>query len=127
MVHNGHKKPALAQLMVKLVIRIDLGPEDHIGPGKIELLERVAELGSISAAGRSMGMSYRRAWDLIDQINRKFEKPVVAAHTGGKAGGGTKLTKFGEDLVRNYRAIAEKALRSSKANMDAINRSLRKG
>ena len=56
-----------------------------------------------------------------------FEKPVVAAHTGGKAGGGTKLTKFGEDLVRNYRAIAEKALRSSKANMDAINRSLRKG
>lgn len=91
--------------MAKLRVRIDLEPAGAIGPGKVRLLESVEALGSISAAARSMRMSYRRAWLLIDSMNRSFREPVVEARPGGKSGGGAALTPFGADLVRHYREI----------------------
>ena len=78
--------------MPHLSIRIDLDQEGRLGPGKVALLERIASEGSISAAGRSMNMSYKRAWELVADINESFAEPLVAAQTGGKAGGGAALT-----------------------------------
>ena len=98
--------------MANLSIRIDLGPDHKVGPGKVLLLEAIAEHGSISAAGRATGMSYRRAWLLVEAMNRGFGTPVVEAQIGGKAGGGARLSAFGADVVAHYRAIeraAEKA------------------
>ncbi|UMY18850.1 winged helix-turn-helix domain-containing protein [Methylobacterium organophilum] len=98
--------------MAHLSIRIDLAPGLRLGPGKVQLLEAVAEHGSISAAGRALGMSYRRAWLLIEEMNKGFAEPVVEAQIGGKAGGGARLSPFGADVVAHYRAIeraAEKA------------------
>ena len=74
-----------------------------IGPGKAELIERIAETGSISAAARAMGMSYRRAWQLVEALNRDFREPVVATAIGGKRGGGAKVTDFGARLLREFR------------------------
>lgn len=98
--------------MARLSIRIDIGPDNRLGPGKVQLLEMIAEHGSISAAGRALGMSYRRAWMLVDAMNLGFGQPVVEAKVGGKAGGGAQLSPFGADVVAYYRAIehaAEKA------------------
>jgi molybdate transport system regulatory protein len=89
----------------KASLRIELGPEERFGPGKIKLLELVGSTGSISAAAREMDMSYRRAWLLIDEMNRLFKAPVVAAVTGGAHGGGATLTELGERLIGIYRAI----------------------
>ncbi|CAO4173028.1 winged helix-turn-helix domain-containing protein [Methylorubrum populi] len=98
--------------MARLSIRIDLGPDWRVGPGKVQLLEAIAEHGSISAAGRALGMSYRRAWLLVADMNKGFGRPVIEAQIGGKAGGGARLSAFGTDVVAHYRAIeraAEKA------------------
>ncbi len=84
---------------VKATLRIDFANGIRLGPGKAELLARVSEHGSISAAGAAMGMSYRRAWLLIDEINRMFREPSVITRHGGKAGGGAELTAFGADLL----------------------------
>lgn len=89
----------------KTTLRIDFPNGIRLGPGKADLLERVGEQGSISAAGAAMGMSYRRAWMLIDEINRMFREPSVVTRHGGKAGGGAELTPFGQDLVRRYRRM----------------------
>lgn len=88
-----------------LSIRIDLSPEGRIGPGKIQLLENIGSHGSISAAGRAMHMSYKRAWDLVDEINRICKRTAVARWEGGKGGGGAMLTPFGMSLVARYRKI----------------------
>jgi molybdate transport system regulatory protein len=95
--------------MLKLWIRIDLAPDRAVGPGKIRLLELIEETGSISAAGRAMAMSYRRAWLLLDELNRLFKEPVATTKHGGKAGGGAELTAFGRKIVRNYREMEETA------------------
>jgi len=76
--------------MAQLSIRIDLGPDFRIGPGKIALLEMIARHGSISAAGRALGMSYRRAWMLVEAMNTGFGRPVVEAQSGGRAGRGAR-------------------------------------
>lgn len=86
-------------------IRIIYGEGMRIGPGKADLLEAVERTGSISAAGRDLGMSYRRAWLLIDSLNRMFNQPVVTASSGGAHGGGAMLTPFGADLLAAYRRI----------------------
>jgi molybdate transport system regulatory protein len=91
--------------MPSLSLRIYLDPEGRIGPGKIELLEKIASLGSISAAGRAMGMSYRRAWELVEETNRIFGKPVAVRQIGGKHGGGATLTALGLTLVARFRAM----------------------
>ena len=95
--------------MARLTLRLDFGPGQAIGHGKIRLLEAVRDEGSISAAGRAMGMSYRRAWLLVDALNRLFAKPVVETKHGGSAGGGAELTPFGHHVVQQYRTIERKA------------------
>jgi molybdate transport system regulatory protein len=92
-----------------LSLRIDLDTEGRIGPGKIALLENIQKCGSISAAGRAMDMSYKRAWDLVDEINRICRQAVVDRQTGGKNGGGAALTTFGLSLVARYRKIERDA------------------
>jgi molybdate transport system regulatory protein len=107
--------------MAKLTLRIDLGTQTAVGPGKIRLLELVRTTGSIAAAGRAMAMSYRRAWLLIDALNNSFREPVVATKLGGKDGGGAALTPFGEELVSHYRdmeTVAHAALRSQLAALE---------
>ena len=97
--------------MTRVRLRIYLGEEEHkLGPGKVQLLEAIREHGSISAAARSMGMAYRHAWELVDDLNRCFQSPVVVASTGGRAGGGAEITGFGEELIRRFHAM-EKATR----------------
>ena len=91
-----------------LSLRIDL-PQGRIGPGKIALLEAIGREGSISAAGRALGMSYKRAWDLVDAMNRMLGTPVVEACRGGPRGGGARLSEAGHDLVADYRAIEQAA------------------
>jgi molybdate transport system regulatory protein len=88
-----------------LSIRIDLDTGGRIGPGKIQLLENIHSCGSIMAAGRAMNMSYRRAWGLVDEINRICNRTAVQRWEGGKGGGGAMLTPFGESLVARYRKI----------------------
>src|SRR5260370_21823352 len=92
-----------------LSLRIDMDGEDRIGPGKIQLLENIQACGSISAAGRAMNMSYKRAWDLVDEINRICRQAAVERQTGGKNGGGAVLTPFGLSLVARYRKIQRHA------------------
>ncbi len=87
------------------ILRIDFPPEDRLGRGKIILLELIRETGSISAAGRAMDMSYRRAWLLVDALNRMFKEPAVESQRGGKQGGGAALTAFGEALIDRFRAM----------------------
>jgi molybdate transport system regulatory protein len=86
-------------------IRIDFDIGVRLGPGKAQLLELIAEHGSIRAAGASIGMSYRRAWLLADEINRMFREPSIFTRHGGKSGGGAGLTDFGRDLLACYQRI----------------------
>ncbi|MCD2180606.1 winged helix-turn-helix domain-containing protein [Rhizobium sp. GN54] len=90
-------------------LRIDFSREDRLGRGKMMLLARIRETGSISAAGRSMDMSYRRAWLLVDMMNRMFASPVVESQRGGRQGGGAVVTAFGEELLARFRAMEAKA------------------
>lgn len=86
-------------------LRVMFGAEIAIGPGKAELLEAIEATGSISASAKRLGMSYRRAWLLVDTMNRCFREPVVASATGGPGGGGAAITAFGHDVLRRYRAM----------------------
>jgi molybdate transport system regulatory protein len=95
-------------------LRVDLGSGRALGPGKIRLLEAIGETGSISQAGRKLGMSYRRAWLLVDDINKCFRDVVIEAQPGGAHGGGTTLTTFGQKLVERYRAAEAEALVATK-------------
>ena len=109
----------------RLTLRVDFGPNRAIGPGKIRLLEAVDKGGSISEAGRALGMSYRRAWLLIDDVNRCFRDPVVTTQPGGKSGGGAKLTPFGRKVVASYRAIESDATSAAEARLKELEASLR--
>jgi molybdate transport system regulatory protein len=106
--------------MAKLTIRIDLSDHGAIGPGKIRLLELVGESGSISAAGRAMNMSYRRAWLLIDGLNQCFRSPVVETQLGGTRGGGAILTQLGHDVIARYRAIERAAMKAGATELAAL-------
>jgi molybdate transport system regulatory protein len=108
-----------------LSIRIDLASGDRIGPGKIALLEAIRSTGSISAAARSIGMSYRRAWLLVEEINRTLRKPAVTAETGGLHGGGAMVTPVGERVVGLYRAIEAHARASAGGEFRAIGKLIR--
>ncbi len=96
----------------RLRLRVLFGSDVVLGPGKADLLEGIRETGSISAAGRQMQMSYKRAWDLVDALNRYFDEPVVHTSKGGSGGGGAELTPFGEQVLAAYRRIE---VRSSEA------------
>jgi molybdate transport system regulatory protein len=93
-----------------LTLRVDLGTGRAVGPGKIRLLEQIHKSGSITQAGRDLGLSYRRAWLLINDLNNSFRLPVIEAATGGVGGGSTRLTPFGRKLVRLYQTIEAEAL-----------------
>jgi molybdate transport system regulatory protein len=107
-----------------LTIRVDLGAFGYLGPGKIALMELISKHGSISAAGREMAMSYRRAWLLVDEINHIFRKPLVETQIGGSAGGGARLTKLGREVVARYRAIEGAAATAAAADLRALKASL---
>ena len=107
-----------------LSVRIDLDPEGRIGPGKIALLENIEKCGSISAAGRAMDMSYKRAWDLVDEINRICRQAAVERQTGGKNGGGAALTAFGVSLVTRYRRIERDATSAARKELQALQREI---
>jgi molybdate transport system regulatory protein len=111
---------------VRLTVRIDFGAERALGPGKIRLLEAIGKTGSISRAGRALGMSYRRAWLLVDDMNRCFRAPVVTTQPGGARGGGAALTPFGTELIESYRAIEARATAAAKPHLRALKSSLRR-
>ena len=101
---SGHGRVASASPRIKIVFRETM----RLGPGKVDLLEAIERNGSISAAGRDLGMSYRRAWLLVDQVNKIFARPVVIASPGGAHGGGAQLTDLGRALIAAYRRIEER-------------------
>jgi molybdate transport system regulatory protein len=127
---RGHKRPSDAEAISaadfrpSLTIRVNLGEYGSLGPGKIALLEHISRHGSITSAGREMGMSYRRAWLLVDEINRIFRQPLVETQMGGSGGGGARLTKLGRDVVSRYRAIEGAAATASAAELRALKASL---
>jgi molybdate transport system regulatory protein len=85
--------------------RIDFAENLNLGPGKIALLEAIGDHGSLSTAAASLGLSYRRAWLLLDSLNMTFNKPVTHSNAGGKNGGGSSITEFGRLLVKQYRSL----------------------
>jgi molybdate transport system regulatory protein len=109
----------------ELRIRIVFGDHAMLGPGKAALLERIAETGSIAAAGRSMGMSYKRAWSLVEEMNGAFREPLVESARGGAQGGGARLTDAGERVLRSYRAIEVAAAESGAERIAEIQAMLR--
>lgn len=112
--------------MARAFLRIYFG-ESWIGPGKVQLLEAVQAHGSISAAARAIGMSYRRAWLLIDTVNRMFRDPAVLTTLGGRGGGTAALTPFGREIVRRYRAMEAAASRAIGRHAAALERRARTG
>ncbi|AMY68844.1 winged helix-turn-helix domain-containing protein [Frigidibacter mobilis] len=108
-----------------LRIRIVFGPADFIGPGKAELLERIERCGSIAAAGREMGMSYKRAWQLIGTLNAMFSEPLVDSTRGGPGGGGAVLTETGRQVLAHYRGVEADAAAAGAARLQALTGLLR--
>ncbi len=113
--------------VVHFRLRVVRGDDIAVGPGKIELLEAIADTGSITAAAKRLGMSYRRAWLLVDTMNRCFRTPVVEAEAGGTRGGGTQLTPLGAEVVRRYRAMEARAAKAGAADLAAIEKLLAPG
>jgi molybdate transport system regulatory protein len=101
-------------------LRLDLGPGRRLGPGKIDLLAEIATKGSITAAARAMGMSYRRAWLLVAECNRLFGAPLVRSAAGGTRGGGAALTPLGRKVIAAFRAIEGTAARGARKHLAAI-------
>lgn len=120
------KKTDAARPEVRFRMRIRQADVVAIGPGKIELLEAVRENGSISGAARSLGMSYRRAWLLIDELNRSLKKPATVSEQGGQTGGGCMLTEVGEDIVRLYRDIEAQAEKTCAAQIASLTRLIKR-
>jgi molybdate transport system regulatory protein len=100
------EQPPPPAVAVQLHLRLDFPNGARIGPGKIDLLQAIGRTGSIAAAGRTMGMSYRRAWLLVDALNRMFDLPLVIATAGGARGGGATLTPLAGQVIRAYHRIA---------------------
>jgi molybdate transport system regulatory protein len=110
-----------------LLLRIICSAKDPaMGPGKARLVALIAESGSISAAARKMGMSYRRAWQLVEALNKSFDQPVVLTAVGGKRGGGAVVTDFGKRLVAQYHGMEAKASAAIAADLEEFSAHLRK-
>jgi molybdate transport system regulatory protein len=117
-MNENTKRPVLR-------IRIVFGDAEMIGPGKAELLERIERCGSIAAAGREMGMSYKRAWQLIGTLNAMFREPLVDSTRGGPGGGGAVLTDAGRHVLGLYRAFEMDAAEAGAARLEAMQALLR--
>ena len=102
-------------------VRIRIGDEMVLGPGKVDLLESIGRTGSISAAGRELGMSYRRAWLLVDALNHMFPNALVTASPGGSRGGGAKLTDYGRGVAAAYRRVEERTRVAMREEMAPFN------
>ncbi len=101
----------------RLTIRLDFDETRRLGPGKVALLESIGRTGSISAAGREHAMSYRKAWLMVEDMNRMFARPLVAARSGGVKGGGAELTEAGAQVAALYRAAERKMRDGAKAEI----------
>ena len=110
----------------RLTLRVDFGEDRAIGPGKIRLLEAIRDTGSITQAGVALGMSYRRAWLLVDDMNNCFHEPVIAAQKGGTHGGVAALTRFGTRLIDQYRAIEAEAHSATAARLRELEAACKK-
>lgn len=106
--------------MVRLVLRLDFPDRFGLGRGKVELLEKIRDTGSISAAGRAMSMSYRRAWLLVDSMNQAFPPGVVETAQGGEHGGGARLTELGLMLIDRFRRMEALAGRAVERELAAL-------
>ena len=110
----------------RLSIRIDLASGARIGPGKVAVLEEIGRSGSISAAGRILRMSYRRTWQLVEELNRSLGVPVVETAAGGSGGGGAILTEAGRVVIERYRAIETDTALAARKHLLELNRSFAK-
>jgi len=106
----------------RLSIRLDLASGARIGPGKVAVLEEIGRSGSISAAGRALRMSYRRTWELVEELNQSLGTPVVETAAGGSGGGGAVLTAAGKAVIERYRAIEMDTALAARKHLQAINR-----
>lgn len=111
---------------IQFRLRIRRGDLIVIGPGKVALLEAIAATGSISAAARALGMSYRRAWSLVDEMNRGLTRPVVDASSGGAKGGGAVLTDTAREIIDGYREVEQIAAQSAGKQLSALTRLIAK-
>lgn len=109
--------------MPHLHLRLHFG-STRFGPGKAELLRLIAETGSISAAGRAMGMSYKRAWSLVEELNASFAVPLVISARGGAGGGGAQLSEQGAFVLERFQIIEAKAASAVEAEIAALERLL---
>ena len=109
----------------KLRLRIEFGKDFRLGPGKADLLERIRDTGSIAAAGRSMSMSYKRAWMLVETMNAAFQDPLVESSRGGAKGGGARLTEAGAAVLSDYRRLEEVMAEAGAARLAALRAMLR--
>jgi molybdate transport system regulatory protein len=107
--------------MARIRLHIHVGEDHSLGPGKIALLEAVQTQGSISAAARTLGMAYRHAWELVDDVNHAFHSPVVEATSGGRS----TVTPFGEEVIRRYRTMERAAQRAVDREIGALERKRR--
>ena len=117
--------PASAKASNRLSIRVDLASGARIGPGKVAVLEEIARSGSISAAGRALHISYRRTWELVEDLNATLGAPVVQTAAGGSGGGGASLTELGHAVVTRYRAIEEDCAAAARKHLTALHRAAR--
>jgi len=111
--------------MSRITLRIDLDGHGSIGPGKIRLLELVGEAGSIQKAATAMGMSYAHAWKLIQETGATFGSTLVDASTGGRKGGGTKLTVLGRKVIELYRRAEQRAAKAAESEIELLKKSAR--
>jgi len=109
----------------RLRLRVVLAPDAVLGPGKADLLEGIRETGSISAAGRRLKMSYKRAWDLVNALNGYFTEPVVHTSKGGPGGGGAGLTPWGEETLALYRQIETRSREAVAEELESLRARLR--
>ena len=116
------RSPDAASAGDRLSIRLDLASGARIGPGKVAVLEEIARSGSISAAGRVLRMSYRRTWELVEELNRSLGTPVVETAAGGSGGGGAVLTTAGKAVIARYRAIELDTALAARKHLLALNR-----
>jgi len=116
----SHPKQPSTTADVRFRLRIRQDDSIAIGPGKVALLEAIQAHGSISAAARSLGMSYRRAWVLIDELNQALASPATASEQGGQRGGGSALTPVGDEIIRLYRSIEREAYEACAADIGAL-------
>jgi len=116
------RPPEAAKASDRLSIRLDLASGARIGPGKVAVLEEIARSGSISAAGRVLRMSYRRTWELVEELNRSLGTPVVETAAGGSGGGGAVLTEAGKAVIARYRAIEMDTALAARKHLLALSR-----